>query len=378
MQVLSKVDTLRKNQLANVLAEQSILASANNPFVVKLYYSFTSENHLYLVMEFVNGGDLFSLLQGVGRLDEAIARAYIAELCLALHYLHETLGVVHRDIKPDNVLIDAAGHVVLTDFGLSHFGVSENLAAAPEAEGGDHPPARTGVGSPPYMAPELLLGTGHGPAVDWWALGIVAYELLTGVTPFAGTTAEEVFSKVLACKVLWPDVSHEEISADARDLVHRLVNPHPQARLGAGGAREVMAHPWFSGVDWNSLRDRRRSEAPFVPQLDDVYDTSYFVERLRKGAGSANRGGSLHRSAQGRDGSTADASVAPAAESAAPAGDTSFGAFETFVHVGNLRYKTQVKLDELKSRLAEDYLSESGSLSTTPTHSPQLPRRVPP
>ncbi|KAJ1636515.1 kinase-like domain-containing protein, partial [Pavlovales sp. CCMP2436] len=305
VKVLSKADTLRKNQLANVTAEQAILASANNPFVVKLYYSFASKRYLYLVMDFVNGGDLYSLLQSLGRLDEATARAYVAELCLALAYLHDELGVVHRDLKPDNALIDSAGHIVLTDFGLSHMGVGDALhgreqrdASGSASAGGASssagalgpskllqvPGAQAAgrMGTPDYMSPEILLGTGHDARVDWWSLGVVLFELIVGVTPFNAPSAPEVFGNILRGNVQWPEGAERSFSPEVRDLIGRLLTQDPEQRLGAGGAAEVKAHPFFDGVEWESLQRRERSQAPFVPQLDDLYDTSYFKERLRK------------------------------------------------------------------------------------------------
>ncbi|XP_060205412.1 probable serine/threonine protein kinase IREH1 isoform X2 [Lycium barbarum] len=202
IKVLKKADMIRKNAVESILAERDILISVRNPFVVRFFYSFTCRENLYLVMEYLNGGDLYSLLRNLGCLDEDVARVYIAEVVLALEYLH-SLRVVHRDLKPDNLLIAHDGHIKLTDFGLSKVGLinstdelsgpavsgtsmmedDEFQLLAPEHQQ-ERREKRSAVGTPDYLAPEILLGTGHGFTADWWSVGVILFELIVGIPPF--------------------------------------------------------------------------------------------------------------------------------------------------------------------------------------------------
>ncbi|KAL2234495.1 UNVERIFIED_CONTAM: putative serine/threonine protein kinase IREH1 [Sesamum indicum] len=246
IKVLKKADMIRKNAVESILAERDILISVRNPFVVRFFYSFTCRENLYLVMEYLNGGDLYSLLRNLGCLDEDVARVYIAEVVLALEYLH-SLRVVHRDLKPDNLLIAHDGHIKLTDFGLSKVGLinSTDDLSGPAVSGTslmeeDEPPIsapkhqqerrkkQSAVGTPDYLAPEILLGTGHGFTADWWSVGVILFELIVGIPPF---NAE-----------------------------------HPQ----------VKQHPFFRDINWDTLA---RQKAAFVPASEGAMDTSYFTSR---------------------------------------------------------------------------------------------------
>ncbi|KAL4857228.1 putative serine/threonine protein kinase 1 [Chlorella vulgaris] len=339
IKVMRKVDLIRKNMVQSVKNERNILAMANNPFVVRFYYSFTSRDNLYIVMEYLNGGDCFSLLRTLGALDEDVARQYVAEAVLALEYCH-TQAIIHRDLKPDNLLISSNGHIKLTDFGLSCFGLIDTTDPAPPQQPMDLEPAsassslpaspkahhrrtssnlgpeaaaspaskadmmrvaggggamtsprlpsglgpagwvtpaedlRRAVGTPDYLAPELLLGTGHGLEVDWWSLGVVLYEFVAGTPPFAASTPELIFQNILDRNISWP--GEEQMSAECRDLIERLLQLEPKQRLGHRGAGEVKLHPWFAGVDWASLA---RQKVAFVPQPDCETDTSYFSSK---------------------------------------------------------------------------------------------------
>ncbi|XP_010540353.1 PREDICTED: probable serine/threonine protein kinase IRE4 isoform X2 [Tarenaya hassleriana] len=290
IKVLKKLDMIRKNDIERILAERNILITVRNPFVVRFFYSFTCRDNLYLVMEYLNGGDLYSLLRKVGCLEEDVARIYIAELVLALEYLH-SLGVVHRDLKPDNLLIAHDGHIKLTDFGLSKIGLINNTIdlsghetdAAPmsgahnlhkkQADG--RRSRQSAVGTPDYLAPEILLGTEHGYAADWWSVGIILFELITGIPPFTAARPEIIFDNILNGKIPWPDVPGD-MSYEAQDLIYRFLVHEPDQRLGANGAAEVKSHPFFQGVDWENLAMQK---AAFVPQPESIDDTSYFVSR---------------------------------------------------------------------------------------------------
>eukprot|EP01133_Synstelium_polycarpum_P014082 gene14082-16599_t len=305
IKVLKKLDTIRKNMVDHVIVERNILATVQNPFVVKLFYAFQSTDKLYLVMEYLIGGDCASLLRALGCFEEHMARHYIAETILCLEYLHKH-AIVHRDLKPDNMLIDSKGHIKLTDFGLSKIGIiddstqqppSPTTSPIPMALNTAHhavmpalPPLDSSyprkatlkkktkkvVGTPDYLSPEILLGTGHGTPVDWWALGIILYEFLTGAPPFNDDTPELIFEHILHKdrELEWP----EEISSDAKDLICKLLNPNPSQRLGANGANEVKHHPFFKSVNWETLIDQEMDDI-FVPKPQSDFDTDYFWDR---------------------------------------------------------------------------------------------------
>eukprot|EP00850_Spirogloea_muscicola_P012185 SM000078S22044 [mRNA] locus=s78:84700:92524:- [translate_table: standard] len=341
IKVLRKADMVRKNAVESVQAERNILISAQNPFVVRFFYSFTCRDNLYLVMEYLNGGDLYSLLRGLGCLEEDMARVYIAELVMALEYLH-SLGVVHRDLKPDNILIAHDGHIKLTDFGLSKIGLinsTDDLTCSPASKEDDlrysspspshspvlpsspispvpllqqqqplqqqqtsqegwQTPARlfgqnaadvkdkdAAVGTPDYLAPEVLLGLGHGMAVDWWSVGIILYEFLVGAPPFNAATPQDIFENILNRNIRWPQVP-QEMSYEAYDLIDRLLAVDPRARLGAKGAVEVRDHPFFRDIHWDTLAFEKMA---FVPNPDTAHDTSYFTTRHLWGSNGAWR-----------------------------------------------------------------------------------------
>ncbi|XP_057537927.1 probable serine/threonine protein kinase IREH1 [Amaranthus tricolor] len=293
IKVLKKADMIRKNAVESILAERNILISVRNPFVVRFFYSFTCRENLYLVMEYLNGGDLYSLLRNLGCLDEDVARVYIAEVVLALEYLH-SLQVVHRDLKPDNLLIAHDGHIKLTDFGLSKVGLinSTDDLSGPAVSGtslfeDDQPQLsasekhqerrkkRSAVGTPDYLAPEILLGTGHGATADWWSVGVILFELIVGIPPFNAEHPQIIFDNILNRNIPWPRVP-EEMSCETQDLINKLLTEDPNQRLGARGASEVKAHPFFRDINWDTLA---RQKAAFVPSSDGAYDTSYFTSR---------------------------------------------------------------------------------------------------
>ncbi|KAF8044283.1 hypothetical protein BT93_A2312 [Corymbia citriodora subsp. variegata] len=291
IKVLRKADMIRKNAVESILAERDILISVRNPFVVRFFYSFTCRENLYLVMEYLNGGDLYSLLRNLGCLDEDMARIYIAELVLALEYLH-SLNVIHRDLKPDNLLIGQDGHIKLTDFGLSKVGLidstddfsgppacnaeffSDNEPKCPRSIKREQRKKHSVVGTPDYLAPEILLGMGHGATADWWSVGVILFEMLVGIPPFNAEHPQKIFDNVMNRDIPWPKVP-EEISFEAYELINKLLIETPVQRLGATGAREVKKHPFFKNINWDTLA---RQKAMFIPSAEPQ-DTSYFMSR---------------------------------------------------------------------------------------------------
>uniref|UniRef100_A0A7N0ZVB7 non-specific serine/threonine protein kinase n=1 Tax=Kalanchoe fedtschenkoi TaxID=63787 RepID=A0A7N0ZVB7_KALFE len=261
IKVLKKADMIRKNAVESILAERDILISVRNPFVVRFFYSFTCRENLYLVMEYLNGGDLYSLLRNLGCLEEDVARIYIAE--------------------------------VLTDFGLSRVGLinSTDDLSGPAVSGAslmdedesmsvsghqrDTRKKRSAVGTPDYLAPEILLGTGHGTSADWWSVGVILFELIVGIPPFNAEHPQIIFDNILNRNIPWPRVP-EEMNFEARDLIDRLLTEDPQLRLGANGASEVKEHVFFKDINWDTLA---RQKAAFIPASENLLDTSYFTSR---------------------------------------------------------------------------------------------------
>ncbi|XP_032239899.2 microtubule-associated serine/threonine-protein kinase 3 isoform X2 [Nematostella vectensis] len=277
---INKHAMLHKNQVEQVFAERDILTFAENPFVVGLWCCFETKKHLCMVMEYVEGGDCASLLKNIGALPADLARMYFAETVLAVEYLH-SYGIVHRDIKPDNLLITSLGHIKLTDFGLSKIGLMNSTTRMYE-----HSLDRDTkqfmdkqvFGTPDYLAPEVILRQGYGRAVDWWSMGIILYEFLMGVPPFYGDTPEELFAHTLSGDIEGLD-GEDAPPDDAVDLIRGLLEQDPTQRLGSAGALEVKEHLFFTGLDWTALL---RQKAEFIPQLDGEDDTSYFDSRSER------------------------------------------------------------------------------------------------
>lgn len=308
MKTLRKSDVLKRNQVAHVKAERDILAEADNEWVVKLYYSFQDDENLYFVMDYIQGGDLMSLLIKFGIFSEPLAKFYIAELVLAVESVHK-MGFIHRDIKPDNILIDRNGHIKLTDFGLCtgfrwthnskyyqrngehgrqdsmdlddkwgnecHCKPSANLKPLERRRRREHQRclAHSLVGTPNYIAPEVLLKTGYTQLCDWWSVGVILYEMLVGQPPFYASTPAETQLKVINWETTLRVPKKADVSLEASDLILKLccVAEH---RLGKNGPEEIKRHPFFSDIDFES--DLRKQPAPYVPKIRYPTDTSNF------------------------------------------------------------------------------------------------------
>jgi serine/threonine protein kinase len=251
------------------MAERRIMAQIRHPFIVPLIFAFQSTQKLYMVTEYCSGGELFFHLKRLKRFGEKDARFYAAEVACALAHLH-SFDVIYRDLKPENILLDASGHVKLTDFGLSKDRVG---AAPPDGDGGNDSAGGDGItrtfcGTPEYLAPEMILNRkrqgGYSKAVDWWSLGIVLFEMLTGLPPFYDRNFNTMCEKILRKPVRFP--SKFRIGPEAQDFVGSLLQRDPSYRLGntAEGFAAFERHPLYRGLDWGALR-RREIKPPFVP-----------------------------------------------------------------------------------------------------------------
>jgi serum/glucocorticoid-regulated kinase 2 len=227
---------------------------------VPLKFSFQSPEKLYLVLAFVNGGELFHHLQKEQRFDINRARFYAAELLCALECLHG-FNVIYRDLKPENILLDYTGHIALCDFGLCKLDMK------------DEDRTNTFCGTPEYLAPELLTGAGYTKAVDWWTLGVLLYEMLTGLPPFYDENTNDMYRKILTEPLHFP--GPEVVPPAARDLLTRLLDRNADKRLGAKGAAEIKAHYFFHSIDWRKLLERKY-EPSFKPNVVDAKDTANF------------------------------------------------------------------------------------------------------
>jgi serine/threonine protein kinase len=255
----------QKNQAQRLLVEKDILLQFCHPRIVNFFYSIVGENNFYLVTEFVQGGDLYSLLQHLGSLDEKVTKFYAMELVATLRVLREH-GICHRDIKPDNILIAADGHLKLTDFGLSFLGMVDRCSDSAKLMS----EAKSFVGTPDYIAPEIILNEPHSFSVDYWSLGILIYELVYGDPPFHQDTEEETYRCTLMGILTFPD--DVDVSPEYIDLVRRLLAVDPVQRIGHASIDEIASHPWFADIGPDT-------PPPFIPRLSSDLDTGYFEQR---------------------------------------------------------------------------------------------------
>ncbi|KZV63021.1 kinase-like protein [Peniophora sp. CONT] len=258
MKVLRKTEVIRLRQVEHVKAERHILSRVRHPFIVDLYATFQDSLNIYMLLSYIPGGELFTHLRRVGRFTPDVTRFYLAIIVLALRYLHK-YNIVYRDLKPENLLLDARGYLRLTDFGFAKV-VDDRTW--------------TLCGTPEYLAPEIIQNDGHGKPADWWACGVLAYEMMVGYPPFFDELPYGIYERILANRPAWP----RDMDPLSRGLVQSFLTTDRSQRLGsrARGAADVLAHSWFRGVDWDAL-ERREIRAPIVPHVMGPDDTRYFA-----------------------------------------------------------------------------------------------------
>ncbi|XP_067867544.1 ribosomal protein S6 kinase alpha-1 isoform X1 [Heterodontus francisci] len=282
MKVLKKA-TLKVRDRVRTKLERDILVDVNHPFIVKLHYAFQTEGKLYLILDFLRGGDLFTRLSKEVMFTEDDVKIYLAELALALDHLH-SLGIIYRDLKPENILLDEEGHIKLTDFGLSKEAVDHEKKAY------------SFCGTVEYMAPEVVNRRGHTHSADWWSYGVLMFEMLTGSLPFQGKDRKETMTLILKAKLGMPQF----LSPEAQSLLRALFKRNPTNRLGAGmdGVEEIKRQSFFANIDWNKLY-RRELKPPFRPAVARPDDTFYFdpefTERTPKDSPGVPPSASAHK-----------------------------------------------------------------------------------
>ncbi|VFR00580.1 unnamed protein product [Cuscuta campestris] len=327
MKKLKKSEMLRRGQVEHVKAERNLLAEVDSNCIVKLYCSFQDEEYLYLIMEYLPGGDMMTLLMRKDILTDDEARFYVAETVLAIESIHKH-NYIHRDIKPDNLLLDRYGHLRLSDFGLckpldcstlqeKDFSMGDNSGEASRSDDHSQAPKRTQqeqlqhwqknrrtlaystVGTPDYIAPEVLLKKGYGMECDWWSLGAIMYEMLVGYPPFYSDDPMSTCRKIVNWRAHLKFPEEAKLSPEAKDLISKLLCDVTK-RLGSNGAGEIKAHPWFRGVDWNRIY---HMEAAFIPEVTGELDTQNFekFEESEIQAHSSSRSGQWRKMLSSKD-----------------------------------------------------------------------------
>ncbi|KAJ5665482.1 Protein kinase A catalytic subunit 2 [Penicillium maclennaniae] len=262
LKVLRKADVIKLKQVEHVRNERKTLAAVNgHPYITNLIASFSDEQSLYMLLDFCPGGEIFTYLRRARRFDEETSKFYAAEITMTIEFLHDIHGVAYRDLKPENILLDADGHIKLVDFGF--------------AKQVDNRETYTLCGTPEYLAPEVIHNSGHGLAVDWWALGILIYEFLVGQPPFWDQNPMRIYEQIVEGHIRFPP----NMPAAAQNIVSLLCKTNPSERLGyiSGGSGRVKAHPFFANVVWDDLF-YHRVKGPIIPRVSHPADAGNFEE----------------------------------------------------------------------------------------------------
>ena len=257
MKVLKKRDIDKQNQRLHTIVERNILAKYNSPFLVELKYAFQDFRNIYMALEFIQGGELFLQIRKSGRFSEERAQFYLAEILLALDYLHAN-GIIYRDLKPENILLDIEGHIKLTDFGLSKIGIDEK-----------NPKAYTFCGTTEYLAPEIIKNQGYDKSVDYWSLGVVLYEMVSGISPFYSKNKSEVLKNITNKRLEIKNYFSDRVS----DLINKLLTINSKERLQ--DADIMKNHQFFKDLDWDRM-SRKELTPPFKPRITGQSDLRHF------------------------------------------------------------------------------------------------------
>ncbi|KAJ5071551.1 non-specific serine/threonine protein kinase [Anaeramoeba ignava] len=270
MKSLHKGRLAISQQVEQTLAEKDVFLRARHPFLVSLHYSFQSDEKLFMILDYANGGELFFHLRKEGKFSNERVRLYAAEIVLALEYLHK-LDIVYRDLKLENILLSDDGHIKITDFGLVKTNISE------EKNG-----TKTICGTPEYMAPEVLLEIGYSKSVDWWSLGVLMYEMLVGLPPFYSEDMNVLYQKILRQPLKFPP----DVPELARDLIKKLLIRNPKKRIGSSNedSLPIKSHPYFAIFDWEKVY-KKEIEPSFKPEIKEVTDISNFDQEFTKEKG---------------------------------------------------------------------------------------------
>lgn len=264
-QVLKKEQVVRMKQVEHTNSERAVLSLVRHPFLVNLWGTFADSTNLYMVMDFIPGGELFTLLRKSGRFPPMVAKFYSSEVALAIDYLHQN-GFIYRDLKPENILLASDGHVKITDFGFAKW--------VPDV-------TWTLCGTPDYLAPEIVSSKGYNKSVDWWAFGVLLFEMLAGHPPFFTEDGNpmKLYEKITACKVRYPPY----FEPSAKDLLKNILTADLTKRYGNlhRGSKDIFGHAWFQEVNWDTLYNRR-VPAPYIPTVKCDGDDSQF-ERYEEG-----------------------------------------------------------------------------------------------
>uniref|UniRef100_A0A6B2L9X3 Protein kinase domain-containing protein n=1 Tax=Arcella intermedia TaxID=1963864 RepID=A0A6B2L9X3_9EUKA len=267
MKILKKSVIVQRGEIEHTKTERSVMSKIAHPFLVKLHWSFQTPDNLYFIMDFVNGGELFYHLSKEKRFSEDRAKFYAAEIISGIGYLH-SFGIIYRDLKPENILLSNKGHVVMTDFGLAKEGLRKPSDST-----------KTFCGTPEYLAPEIIQGTSYTKSIDWWSVGTLIFEMLTGLPPFYTDDEEQLYQKILTADVVVPQRFSEAVT----DLIQKLLDKDPATRLQ--DVDLIKKHAWFADIDWGKL-ERLEVAPSFVPEVkgpDDVsnIDKLFLKESLK-------------------------------------------------------------------------------------------------
>lgn len=245
MKVLKKEQLLKRKQVLNTQCERRILEEFDHPFLCTLHFAFQTQDKLYMVMDFFAGGELFFHLKKQGKFSEKSAQLYAAETILALDALHSQ-NIIYRDLKPENLLLDEVGHICLTDFGLAK-------------QSNEHGMLKSLCGTPEYLPPEIIQARpeGYSKAIDYWSLGTMLFEFLTGLPPFYSTNLKQMYEKILTAKLTFPQDG--SMSAECQSFLSGLLTRDPTKRLGFGpnGIKDIKSHPWFAGMNWDEVYNKK-------------------------------------------------------------------------------------------------------------------------